>query len=350
MTTLPPIREMQRAYQRSDATYDGVFFVAVRTTGIFCRPSCPARKPLPKNVEYFASAGLALRAGYRPCKRCRPLDANGRPPKWAQQLMQRVERAPTVRLRDADLRAMGVDPARARRFFQREHGMTFQAYQRAMRLGESFTEIRRGGDTMAAGLNHGFESVSGFRDAFARVFGEPPGRARSGQCLVTRLIESPVGPLLTAATDKAVCLLEFTDRRALEAQLQTLRKRFDRPVVPGRGEVLEQLESELGEYFAGTRKAFDVPLDYPGTPFQTRVWDGLLKIPYGTTCSYEGLARQIGAGKASRAVGRANGQNRIAILIPCHRVVNADGKLGGYGGGLWRKQMLLDLERGQRTW
>src|SRR5919199_4244624 len=159
-------------------------------------------------------------------------------------------------------------------------------------------------------------------------------------------IESPVGTLLAGATDDGVCLLEFGDRRILDAQLESVRVRLGR-VLPGRHRYLDQLRGELAEYFAGDRREFTVPLVYPGTPFQVRVWDALRQIPYGETYSYEKLAWAVGAPGAQRAVGHANGQNRLAILIPCHRVVNKDGGLGGYGGGLKRKQQLLELERGE---
>jgi AraC family transcriptional regulator of adaptative response/methylated-DNA-[protein]-cysteine methyltransferase len=276
------------------------------------------------------------------------MDTNGAPPTWARRLMERVEAAPQNRLAAADLRAMGIDPARARRYFLREHGMTFQAYQRARRLGMALLAIRQGKDVTNVALGHGYDSTSGFRDAFSKTFGRPPGKSREAECVVTTMIESPVGPLLAGATSKAVCLLEFTDRRMLEKQLQTVRRRYDCQVVPGRNEHVRQLEEELGEYFAGRLKKFTVPLDFRGSPFQMQVWRGLLKIPYGKTWSYEELAERVGHPGAHRAVGTANGCNRVAIVIPCHRVVNKDGKLGGYGGGLWRKQFLLDLERGQQ--
>jgi AraC family transcriptional regulator of adaptative response/methylated-DNA-[protein]-cysteine methyltransferase len=157
-----------------------------------------------------------------------------------------------------------------------------------------------------------------------------------------------LGPLVAGATDQGVCLLEFSDRRMLETQLDGLRQRLG-PVLPGTHPLLDQLRVELTEYFAGARREFQVPLVYPGTPFQVKVWDALRRIPYGETYSYEKLAWSVGAPRAQRAVGHANGQNRLAILIPCHRVVNKDGKLGGYGGGLWRKQLLLDLERGKQS-
>jgi AraC family transcriptional regulator, regulatory protein of adaptative response / methylated-DNA-[protein]-cysteine methyltransferase len=348
MNTLPPKSEMERAVDDSDASYDGIFFVAVRTTGIFCRPSCPARKPLPKNREYYATARAALFAGYRPCKRCRPLATDGQPPDWVARLLAEVDRDPQTRWRDQDLRRQGIDPARARRYFHKHYGMTFQAFCRGRRMAEAFRQIKRGKKLDDVALGNGYESHSGFREAFARTFGRPPGQARAAGCIVVRWAESPVGPLLMGATDEGVCLLEFTDRRALEAQIATVRRRFACAIVPGTHAHLEQLQAELNDYFAGTRREFTVPLVYPGSPFQQRVWQQLLQIPYGETCSYDDVARAVGTPAAQRAVGTANGCNRIAIVIPCHRVVNKGGKLGGYGGGLWRKQFLLDLERGQK--
>jgi len=340
-------REMDSAMRRRDASFDGIFFLGVKTTGVFCRPSCPAKKPLARNVEYFHTPRQALSAGYRPCRRCRPMNVNGRPPEWVGRLLSRIDASPTARIRDADLRGMRIDPARARRFFLTNFGMTFHAYARSRRMAEALHQIRHGARVTDVALGHGFESESGFREAFDRTFGRGPNG--DAACMPTEMIESPLGPLLAGAVDDGVCLLEFTDRRALETQMAALRKRFACAVAPGRHVHLTRLRDELAEYFAGRRREFTLPLRYPGTPFQRRVWDGLLTIPYGQTCSYEALADAIGASGAQRAVGRANGQNPIAIVIPCHRVVNKDGELGGYGGGLWRKQFLLDLERGKRA-
>jgi AraC family transcriptional regulator of adaptative response/methylated-DNA-[protein]-cysteine methyltransferase len=351
MNTLPTTAEMQRAYLKKDATYNGVFFLGVRTTAIFCRPSCPARKPLPKNVEYFPTAREALFAGYRPCKRCRPLDSDDQPG-WARDLIARVEREPAVRIRDSELKARGVDPATVRRYFQRRYGMTFQAYTRARRLTGALQRIRAGAELDTAVFDSGYESHSGFREAFTKLFGKTPGGSRAenrgGDVVVLSWVRSPLGPLVTGATSAGVCLLEFSDRRMLEAQLAAVRRLFKGPVVPGTNRHLETLARELEEYFAGKRRRFTVPLVYPGSPFQQHVWKALLDIPYGQTCSYQDIAIAVGDRKAVRAVGGANGLNRIAIVIPCHRVVNKGGKLGGYGGGLWRKQYLLDLERGDR--
>ncbi len=347
MNSMPSVKEMQRAYLGKDPSYDGVFFLGVRTTGIFCRPSCPARKPLPKNVDYFASVREALFAGYRPCKRCRPLDTNGQPPKWVSDALA-LAGSTSEKIKDAELRRSGIDPFRIRRYFRKYYGMTFQAYCRSQRMGSALDQLRRGTGLDDVALGNGFESHSGFRDAFARTFGKPPGRSEDLDCIVVSWFESPLGPLVTAANNRGLCLLEFTDRRMLENQFLTLKKLFSCAIVPGRNQHLNVLEKELEQYFAGHLKHFSVPLVYPGTPFQERVWNELLRIPYGQTRSYEDLARQIAAAGSQRAVGHANGQNRIAIVIPCHRVVNKDGKLGGYGGGLWRKQFLLGLEQGVR--
>ncbi len=346
MKTLLTQSEMARASTERDTSYDGVFYVCVRTTGIFCRPSCPARKPRPENVEYLGTVQDALIAGFRACKRCRPIDPDGCEPPWVRRLVECVDAAPSVRLRDADLRAMDIDPASARRYFKRHFGMTFQAYHRARRMGLALTELRRGADPLAVGLGHGYESSSGFREAFARTFGEPPGRGREANSMVSRSLKTPIGPMVAAANDDGVCFLEFADRRSFDKQLATARRRLRSTVVPGTNEHVDLLESELKRYFAGELMAFEVPLVSPGTPFQRAVWDGLAAIPYGDRTSYGELAEQIGCAGGQRAVGRANGDNRIAIVLPCHRVVQKDGTLRGYGGGLWRKQFLLDLERG----
>ena len=224
--------------------------------------------------------------------------------------------------------------------------MTFQAWQRSRRIGSALDELREGADATGVGYDHGFESTSGFRDAFQRLIGAPPGRGRTTAPVLIDLVETPVGVFVAGTTDDGLCLFEFADRGCLEAQVDGMRRHLGRPVLAGTNVHHEQLREELDAYFAGSLHRFRVPLVLSGTPFQESVWRGLLEIPYGDTCSYEQLARTIGRPGAQRAVGRANGQNRIPIVIPCHRVVRSDGQLGGYGGGLWRKRFLLVLERG----
>jgi AraC family transcriptional regulator of adaptative response/methylated-DNA-[protein]-cysteine methyltransferase len=340
---------MQAARRRRDTTYDGVFLVGVRSTGIFCRPSCPARSPLEKNVLYLASVAAAEQAGLRACKRCRPTERAGAPPAWVRKLIARVEQAPEARIKDGDLRTMGIDPARARRWFGSNYGMTFHAWARQRRLGRAFTQLKQGSGLDEVAMDHGFESPSGFREAFARVFGAAPGQSREATVVTYAWIESPLGPLVAGATDDGLCLLEFSDRRRLERQLQEIQRRFKCAAVPGAHPILEKLEDELVAYFAGRRHDFTVPLVFPGTEFQRKVWQALLTIPYGETRSYDDVARLVGSPAACRAVGTANGMNRIAIVIPCHRVVNKSGALGGYGGGLWRKQRLLEIEQGRKA-
>jgi AraC family transcriptional regulator of adaptative response/methylated-DNA-[protein]-cysteine methyltransferase len=345
---LPAREEMERAYQLSDASYDGVFYLGVRTTGVFCRPSCPARKPKPENVEFFAQPADALFAGYRPCLRCRPLAGDEAPP-WVGPLIDRIEREPSVRIRERELIEMGVEPARVRRYFLTRYGLTFQAYCRARRLGRAFERIRGGEALDEAVFETGYESHSGFREAFRKAFGQPPGRSARASFIRLAWLETPLGPMIAGATDAGVCLLEFTDRRMLEHQLATIQRRFQAALAPAEHPHLATLQRELGEYFAGTRRAFSAPVDAPGTPFEERVWRALLEIPYGETRSYADIAALVGSPAAVRAVGRANGMNRIAIVIPCHRVLNKNGDLGGYGGGLWRKRRLLHIEASGRT-
>jgi AraC family transcriptional regulator of adaptative response/methylated-DNA-[protein]-cysteine methyltransferase len=344
---LPPRPEMERAYLASDTTYNGLFFTGVRTTGIFCLPSCPARKPQPQNVEFFATVKDAVFAGYRPCKRCRPTESSA--PEWVRSLLGIVDQNGGARIRESGLREMGLEAARVRRYFLREYGMTFQAYCRARRLGQAFERIRSGATIDDAVFDSGFESHSGFRTAFARLFGKPPGQIEKGDCIRLAWIETPLGPMVAGAASAGICLLEFSDRRMLEAQFERIRRRFPVPMVPGESDHLHQLRAELTDYFAVKRREFTVPLVYPGTEFEQRVWNQLLAIPCGETRSYQNIARTLGQPGASRAVGRANGMNRIAILIPCHRVVNQNGELGGYGGGLWRKRILLELEKEGRS-
>jgi AraC family transcriptional regulator, regulatory protein of adaptative response / methylated-DNA-[protein]-cysteine methyltransferase len=341
---MPPAARMYRALAERDRSFDGAFVAAVRTTGVFCRPGCGARTPRRENVEFFGDAGEAIRAGFRPCRRCRPLELAGSPPPWVERALRLVERSDR-RVDSSALRAEGIDPTRAARWFKEHYGMTFQGYQRARRVGDALLPLSAGEPVGSVALSAGFESESGFREAFEKLFGAPPTRAaRESGAVRVQWVPSPVGPLLLAAHEAALCLLEFADRRSLAAQIETLKRRVGRPISPGANPLLEQAKRELAEYFAGERKRFDVPLDAPGTPFEERVWAALREIPYGSTASYADVARSIGSPTAVRAVARANGRNRLAIVIPCHRVIGSDGSLTGYGGGLWRKKALLDLE------
>ena len=341
---LPPLDEMWGAFERRDPEYDGIFVTAVSTTGIFCRPTCPAKKPARENVEFYPAARDALTAGYRPCKRCRPME-NGAAPEWISGLLEAVEADPARRWKDQDLRERGLEPERVRRWFQRHHGMTFHAYHRARRLGRAIGRLRDGAGPAGTAFESGYESLSGFHEAFVRATGTTPGRATEEPILLHRL-STPLGPMIAGADDAALYLLEFADRRMLETQIQRVRAGTGRVAVPGVNDVIRRIGDELEAYFAGALREFTTPLETPGSDFQRAVWEELRRIPYGETRSYGEQARRLGQPpEAVRAVARANGDNRIAIVIPCHRVIGADGRLTGYGGGLWRKRRLLDLER-----
>jgi len=345
---LPRPAELHRAVDARDPSYEGIFLVGVRTTGIFCRPTCPSKPALRENREFFASPAEAASAGYRACLRCRPLEQPGEHPAWVTRIVAALDAEPVRRLTDAALRKMDIQPATARRYFVGRFGMTLHAYARARRLGFALDRLHQGAPVTPAGFDSGFESDSGFRDAFKRLFGVTPTAARGTAPIVATLVPSPLGPLLAAATDAGLCMLEFADRKKLPGQAADLTRWFARPVVPGTHAHIEQVMRELTEYFAGERRDFEVPLDLRGTPFQEQVWRELQRIPYGKTISYEELATRIGRPSAQRAVGMANGRNRIPIVVPCHRVIQKNGQLRGYGGGLWRKQFLLNLEQGAR--
>ncbi len=342
---LPPNDMMYRALVNRDASFDGIFFVGVRTTGIFCRPTCPAKKPAPQNVDFFATPSEALHGGYRPCLRCQPMDPNKPPPKLIERLRAEIEKAPGGRLTDKELATLAIDPSTARRQFKRYYGMTFQAYHRARRMGLALREVRRGRRVDEAKNGSGFESASGFREAFTRIFGDPPTEAKSRSVLVAERIETPLGAMLAVTDDKGLRLLEFVDRRALERELTILRHRLHTGVVPGEHPYLDIARTQLADYFSGKNLEFSVPIAPVGSEFQLRAWDILRSIPIAETRSYSWMAEKLHAPGAQRAVGRANGTNMLCIIIPCHRVIRADGTLCGYGGGLWRKKWLLDHER-----
>jgi AraC family transcriptional regulator, regulatory protein of adaptative response / methylated-DNA-[protein]-cysteine methyltransferase len=346
--TLPNPETMYTALLEKDTTYEGIFFVGVKTTGIFCRPTCPARKPKKQNVEFYASTHEAILDGYRPCKKCHPLGQQGEYPAWLKPLMDEIEARPELKLKDNDLRDRGIDPARVRRWFKKHHGMTFQAYLRTLRISDAFGRIKYGEKVVDTAFESGYESLSGFTDSFKKATGFSPIKSSDKNIVVTTRILTPLGPMLAGACEDGICLLEFIDRRMLETQIQRLKKTLKAEFIPGSNPHFETLNQQIEEYFDGTRQEFSVPLVTAGTEFQERVWQVLQEIPYGATRAYKEQAQRIGNPKAVRAVARANGDNRIAIIIPCHRVIGSDGSLTGYGGGLWRKQYLLDLEESHR--
>lgn len=336
-------REYYEALVRRDSEYDGVVYYGIKTTGIFCRSVCPARKPKFENCEFFATAQEALLAGYRACKRCRPLNLPGESASIVKQLVEAVDAEPEKRWTMRDFEELGVDSSTVRRQFKQRFGMTFVAYARARRMGLAMQQIRGGESVIRAQLDSGYDSGSGFRDAFSRVMGAPP-RGFDGTVLKSEWIDTPLGPMIAIANDSALCLLEFTDRRGLERSVERLRMRTKSAIVPGENDVLRSIRRELERYFAGETFSFATPLELMGTEFQRKVWRELCRIPAGEVRSYSAQAAAVGAPTATRAVARANGANQLAIVVPCHRVIGANGDLTGYGGGLVRKRWLLEHE------
>jgi len=342
---LPNKKIMYNALLNKDSSYEGIFFAGIKTTGIFCRPSCNARKPKKENVEYFSSVNEALQYGYRPCKVCHPFQNKGEVPSWLKLLLKEIDQNQNLKLKDADLRKRGIDPARIRRWFKKNHGITFQAYLRMLRINSAFGRIKHGEKVIESAFNGGYESLSGFTESFKKSTGFSPSKSKYNKVITVTRMLTPLGPMLAGATDEGICLLEFVDRRMLETQIKQLKKYLHAELVPGNNKYFDELSYQLKEYFDGERKVFDVPLHFLGTEFQLQVWIELQKIPYGKSRSYKEQAIAINNPKAVRAVARANGENRIAIIIPCHRVIGNNGELVGYGGGIWRKQYLLNLEK-----
>lgn len=344
--------EFYQALVDKNSEYEGVFFVAVKTTGVFCRPVCPARKPKFENCEFYGTAQDALLAGFRPCKRCQPLSHPNQVSEIVQSLVEAVEANPEKRWRNADFREFCTDASTARRQFKRRFGMTFVEYARARRMGLALGQIRNGASVIEAQVASGYESGSGFRDAFARIMGAAPSLAgeQNGKGKVAILkaawLDTPLGPMVAVADETALYLLEFVDRRGLEREIERLRLKTKSAIIPGQTPALVAIERELAGYFEGILTTFQTPIGWLGTPFQRQVWDMLKTIPLGETRSYAELATALGRPSAVRAVAQANGANPLAIIIPCHRVIGSDGSLTGYGGGLVRKKWLLEHERG----
>jgi len=345
MNTSFTFDEKYQAMVRKDPAFEGVFITAVKSTGIFCRPTCTARKPKPENVVFYTSPQEAIVAGYRPCRVCKPMVQANETPLYIQQLLDALAADPDLRLKDADLRKRGLEPVQLRRWFKKHHHMSFQAYQRMLRLNAAFHKIQSGEAVTHVAFDSGYQSLSGFNDSFRATFGSAPTQGVPPQVIHITRFTTPLGPMYACATATGLCLLEFTDRRMLETEFNDLRKRLNAVILPGNNRHLQQAQQELAEYFDGKRKVFSVPLHMPGTSFQQKVWDALQQIPYGETRSYKAQALALQQPTAIRAVAQANGHNRISIIVPCHRVVGEDGSLTGYGGGLGRKQWLLALEK-----
>ena len=336
---------MYEALVNKDSSFEGSFIAAVKTTGIFCRPTCTARKPKEENVEFFSNTKDAILHGYRPCKVCHPLEMLNETPEFVKNILQQINDRPYEKIKDWHLREKGIDPNKVRRWFLKNHGITFHTYQRMFRINSAFKKIQNGETITSTAFDSGYESMSGFHDSFKSIFGVSPSDSRQQQVIDITRMETPLGTMFACAVEQGICLLEFTDRKMLETELKALAKRLNATIVQGSNKHFVLLKQQLEEYFSGKRKVFSVPLFSPGSDFQQQVWKILQEIPYGYTRSYLQQAHELQRPEAVRAVANANGMNRISILIPCHRIIGSDGNLTGYGGGLWRKKWLLDFEK-----
>lgn len=343
MMKLTPDRMYQASLEK-DSLFEGSYWMAVKTTGIFCRPTCTARKPKKENVEFFLDTDEAMEKGYRPCKICKPLDKLNETPGYIQALLDDLQQNESLKIKDADLQERNIKPVTVRRWFLKNHGMTFQAFQREFRMNKAFKKIKNGESIMEVALDSGYESLSGFNERFKDVLGMSPKNSKVESIIDLKRIETPLGTMFACAVDEGICLLEFTDRKNMEKQFEALSKAMNADIVQGENKHFRQLEDELKEYFDGKRAKFEVPLYTTGTEFQKNVWKLLSEIPMGETRTYKQQSVLLGNPKAVRAVGTANGINKIAIIIPCHRVIGSSGELVGYAGGIWRKQKLLELE------
>jgi AraC family transcriptional regulator of adaptative response/methylated-DNA-[protein]-cysteine methyltransferase len=329
---LPNHATLYAALLARDASYDGRAFVGVYTSGEFCRLTCTTRKPDPESCQFFETVSECLNAGLRPCKRCYPLSGAA------------LESAPERRWTESDVALMGFDPATVRRSFKRHYGVTFLELARLRRLQSGFINIRS--DTSNASQPAAeFDNPEDFRNGFAQLLGIAPDALRSNARLQADWIKTPIGDMIAVSDRTHLFLLEFADRKALGSELAVLFKDAKGDIGIGQLPPVVQVRRELTAYFAGTNATFSVPLATGGTAFSQSVWRALRQIPAGDTRTYSALAADIGHPSAVRAVARANGANRLAIIVPCHRILGVDGSLTGYGGGLWRKDRLISLER-----
>ena len=267
MQTLPDEETLYQALMNRDTSLEGVFYFGVKTTGIFCRPSCSARKPLKQNVEYFKSIAAAMDSGYRPCKVCSPLAKSGEIPDWLNNLFDDIHANPEGSYKDDDLQARGIDATRVRRWFQKTHGMTFHAYLKALRINRAFEKMKHQQDVTTTAMDSGYESLSGFNAAFRNVTGLSPSQSRDQSLITLSQFATPLGPMYAGASETGLCFLEFIDRKMIDAQIEQLQKQMKARFVTGKSDLLDQVEQQLNEYFAGERSDFDLPLDVRGYRF-----------------------------------------------------------------------------------
>ncbi|MGH6658454.1 MAG: bifunctional transcriptional activator/DNA repair enzyme AdaA [Sphingomicrobium sp.] len=328
------------AFMRRDRVWDGRVIGAVTSTGIYCKPSCPARRPKHENVIFYATGEEARAAGYRACLRCKPDDIarDHLAVKQAVELIEQAEEAPPLAQLAA---AVGYAPHHFQRLFTRSLGVSPAAYARGLRARRSERHLKASDRVTDAIYDAGFSSPSGFYSNAKERLGMTPSAWREGgrgETIRWTRFDSALGPMLIATTAKGICRLTFDEGE------KALRRQFPNAAIVKDDGGLAELVSEVLTAIDAPAQAQDLPIDVRGTAFQEKVWQELRKIPLGETRSYADIAAAIGQPGAVRAVGTANGSNPVSILVPCHRVIRADGSLGGYGGGLPNKRKLLDAE------
>lgn len=333
------------AFERRDRSWDGRVIAGVRTTGIYCKPSCPARRPKRENVEFFACGADALAAGFRPCMRCKP-DEVGRDREAVARAIELIERAEEPPSLGELASAVGYAPHHFQRIFTRDLGVSPAAYARALRAKRAEKHLKENGRVTDAIYDAGYSGPGRFYDDARERLGMVPSAWRDGgrgETIRWTIVESALGPMLIAATSKGICRLTFDD------SVEALRRVFPKAtLIKDDGAMAELVQGALTAV-ERPAAAPELPIDVAGTAFQEAVWRELRKIPSGETRSYAQIAAAIGQPMAVRAVGAANGDNHVAVLIPCHRVIRSDGSLGGYAGGLERKRKLLEAEGTART-
>ena len=328
------------AFMRRDRGWDGRIIAAVKTTGIYCKPSCPAKRPKRENVEFFTTGEEARAAGYRSCMRCKP-DEVGRDREAIAQAVKLIEAAEELLTLDDLAQSVGYAPHHFQRIFKRDLGVSPAEYARGLRNQRAQSALKANGRVTDAIYDAGYSAPSGFYSDAKERLGMTPSAWRNGgrgETIRWTTFDSPLGEMFIGATSKGICRLTFDDSEA------SLRRLFPHAtIVKDDGGLKELVEGAL-EAIERPLAMPDLPIDVAGTAFQEKVWKELRKIPAGETRSYAEIAAAIGHPKAVRAVGSANGDNHVCVLIPCHRVIRSDGSLGGYGGGLHRKVKLLASE------
>jgi len=327
-------------FERRDRSFDGRFVVAVSTTQIYCKPSCPARRPRRENVRFYPAGQQARAEGYRACLRCRPDEAarDAQAVSRAASLIEGAEEPPSLPELAA---AVGYAPHHFQRLFKRSLGVSPAEYARALRAKRAEKHLKESDRVTDAIYDAGYSGPSRFYDDARERLGMAPSAWRDGgrgHTIRYVIADSPLGPLLIAATDKGICRLTFGEDES------ALRRRFpNAEIKPDDGTIAPWVEGALKAIHTPA-EAPEVPVDVRGTAFQEAVWRELRKIPLGETRSYAEIAAAVGQPGAVRAVGTANGSNPVSVLVPCHRVIRSDGSLGGYGGGIENKKKLLAAE------